>query len=132
MDYIEIDRKEASATETISFVTVNGQAFGVVLEPPKKGNEQDISCIPTGVYKARKYESQKFNRTCIALYDVHGREYIAIHNGIHHLHTEGCLIVGLYPGEYEGKRAAMQSKAALKMLTDMVGDDIRVTIREAF
>ncbi len=132
MDTIELDRKEGSPTETIGTLTVNKKVFGVSLEPPKRSNKTDISCIPTGVYKFKKYKSKKFKRICLALYNIEDRNYISMHNGVHYLHTLGCVIVGRFTGKYEGKRAVMHSKAALKDLTDMVGDKGKLIIREAF
>ena len=132
MDIIEIIRKEESPTETISVVIVNKQVFGVVLEPPFKNNQQNISRIPVGIYKATKYQSKKFKRTCLSLQDVFGRKWIAMHNGTNYENTEGCLLLGRYAIDYKEKRAIMLSKDALKSLTNVLGKDIKVVITEDF
>ena len=78
---------------TLGRLTLNDfHAF--TLELPWLENQKNISCIPAGVYKAVKYNSPKFKRTVIMLYDVYCRDNIEIHAGNYTRQTKGCILIG--------------------------------------
>ena len=66
----------------------------VTLELPWKENKRNISCIPTGLYRAKKYYSYQHNRTVILLLDVPGRSWIEMHPGNFTNDTRGCILPG--------------------------------------
>jgi hypothetical protein len=67
------------------------------LEPPDKGNQPFISCIPEGIYQiARGTFTTSSGKTYpnFHLIDVPGRDNIEIHVGNDIEDTEGCILVG--------------------------------------
>jgi len=63
------------------------------LELPWLDNQRNISCIPTGTYKARKHYSPKFGK-CLWLQDVPNRSEILIHSGNFYSDILGCILIG--------------------------------------
>lgn len=69
---------------------------------------QDNTAIPAGVYSCKLTYSPKFNRILPIIYNIpdysvrgSGNEVftgIRIHNGVNHVHTSGCLLVGYNKG----------------------------------
>jgi hypothetical protein len=66
----------------------------VTLELPWKENKRNISCIPTGLYRAKKYYSPQHKRVVILLVDVPDRDWIEIHPGNFYTDTKGCILTG--------------------------------------
>lgn len=94
------------------------------LERPWLNNRQNVSCIPEGRYKVnflpRTY-SGKFNRV-YHLQNVPNRTGILIHTGNLVSQIQGCILVGLKPGELSGKPAVLNSGAAMNKLRDVIGE----------
>ncbi len=63
------------------------------LELPNLDNEQDISCIPEGVYDYYFRDSPS-NKHVLELRDVPDRTYIQIHSGNYTYQIRGCILVG--------------------------------------
>lgn len=63
------------------------------LELPWKNNERRVSCIPAGIYHAKKHTSPKFKES-FWLQDVPGRSEILIHIGNFTREILGCVLVG--------------------------------------
>lgn len=63
------------------------------LELPWLDNQRNISCIPKGIYKARKHKSPKFGE-CLWLQDVPNRSEILIHKGNFYDDVLGCIVIG--------------------------------------
>ena len=63
------------------------------LELPWKDNEQNISCIPEGEYKAVKFLSPSKGEVML-LQHVPNRTYIEIHAGNYTRQILGCILVG--------------------------------------
>jgi hypothetical protein len=125
MDTLKIFRLETSPSGTIGVLTLNTQVVGLTMEPPKKSNKKGISCVPTGQYFCKHYQSEKFKRTCIALHNVYGRNYISIHPGNVVGDTKGCVLPGGRVGTLNGRRAVLDSN---KMLDKIIGNTSRVFI----
>jgi len=91
------------------------------LELPWKGNKNNISCIPEGVYPARKRYTKKrgwhFHIT-----DVPGRTWILIHIANYAREIRGCIIPGLKHADIDGDGVMdiASSTQALKMLLGAV------------
>jgi hypothetical protein len=128
MTNLKIYRKEFNSTETLSHLMIEGSLFGFVLEPPVNANKQDISCIPAGVYKYKKYSSQKYGCICLAIYDVPGRTNVKMHYGNYPSDTEGCLLVGLSIDN----KIVMNSRKALASLISKIDDEGYIMIRDCF
>ena len=63
------------------------------LELPWLDNQQNVSCIPEGRYRAAKHVSPSLGDV-LHLDDVDGRTYIYIHSGNFTSQILGCILVG--------------------------------------
>lgn len=128
MTNLKMYRKEFDSTKTLSYLMIESRLFGFVLEPPLNANKRQISCIPAGIYRYKKYHSARYGCTCLAVYDVPNRDYIAMHPGNYASDTEGCLLVGL--SIYN--KAVMNSRKALAALMGKIDDEGFIMIRNDF
>lgn len=78
---------------TVGFASLDDFNF-VTLELPDKGNQKNISCIPPGIYKAKKRISPGKGYEVIEFIDVPNRTYIQAHYGVYTSHLLGCQIYG--------------------------------------
>ncbi len=62
-------------------------------EPPWKGNQKNISCIPEREYNVVPHTSPKYG-FCLMVENVPNRSYILFHWGNYYDETEGCILVG--------------------------------------
>jgi hypothetical protein len=93
------------------------------LELPNKKNKRRVSCIPEGVYKARKHNSPRFGR-CFWLQNVPNRSEILIHKGNYHSDILGCILIGndLSDINKDGYLDVTSSKKAIKELLKLTKD----------
>ena len=61
------------------------------LEPPDRGNEVNVSCIPEGVYKITRNRTGRFQYYGVE--DVPNRTNIEIHKGTKPSHSDGCILL---------------------------------------
>ena len=108
-----------------------GQAF-YTLERPWRNNKVDLSCIPTGRYTCKRYNSPTHGPTFMVM-GVPGRTLILFHvaNFVHEL--KGCIALGLrrgidnsIPCVRESGPAIVQFKKALEG-----GDEFQLVITGA-
>ena len=127
MSVIEIIRT-STGDQTICVLRIDKTTVALTLEPPNLQNKRNISCIPTGSYKYKHYYSTKFQRLCIALYDVPDRNYIAVHPGNTSEDTQGCILVG------QGIKndQLFNSKKALDAIINKLTDSGTITITECY
>ncbi|KOY53080.1 MULTISPECIES: DUF5675 family protein [Polaribacter] len=95
----------------------NGQLICYTIELPWIQNEQNISCVPEGLYNLQKRYSQKFQHH-IHLQDVPGRSLILLHpanDAIKEL--EGCIAPVSY---HTGIGKGNLSRKAFHKLTSLV------------
>ena len=94
MSHLTLLRLESNAKQTNGILLVDGEVFCSTIEPPKRNNKEDESCINTGLYQYKKYDSEKFDCVCLKISDVFERKDIAIHYGNDVFDTTGCILVG--------------------------------------
>ena len=126
---LEIIRLSTGKSGTRGALRLNKILVGVTLELPWRQNERNISCIPAGQYEISNYKSNKFKCVCLALHDVFGRSYIAIHPGERLTHTKGCILPGKY-FNFEGY--LRYSKAVLGLLVHGLPNRTILTITENY
>jgi len=99
------------------------------LELPWLGNSRSVSCIPSGKYKATKYESPKHG-TVLLLHNVPNRSYIEIHAGNYTRQIEGCILVGqsITYLDRDDVPDVTNSKTALAELLAIIPDEVAVEI----
>jgi hypothetical protein len=94
---ILIIRDEFTEKSTLGKLYLNGEFYGHTLELAWKDNEKNVSCVPKGVYNARKRsgdESGKYKYQHIEILDVPNRSKILIHIGNYPKSTQGCVLLG--------------------------------------
>lgn len=113
--YIQNLRLKDDGKSTIGTMHINGTFKGFTLEDtfndPKIPGE---TCIPAGKYDIKlrdvggmtaKYRAKygDLHKGMLWLQDVPGFEWVYIHTGNTHAHTEGCILVGsgCNSGEHE-------------------------------
>ncbi len=116
-------RRVGSSIGTFGVLLEHEIPIIVILEPPDKNNEQDISCIPEGSYICRRVDSPKYGDT-FEITDVEGRSHILFHWGNWLHNTKGCPLTGEGFKKLSGKPAVTYSKRAFKTFMDyMEGED---------
>jgi hypothetical protein len=101
------------------------------LELPWLDNQQNISCIPAGLYQAEKRWSPGMKAWVIWLTDVEGRTWIYIHNGNYTRQILGCILVGdgiKYLDE-DDIPDVTNSEKTFERLMALVSDKFEVEIR---
>ena len=97
---------------TYGVLVIDNMPFCLTFELPWKGNMQDISCIPEGVYLCRRTNSPSKGEVYEVL-DVPGRTDILFHTGNTSDDTEGCILLGQYFGRVKGKWGVLNSRTTL-------------------
>lgn len=90
------------------------------LEPPWRGNQPNISCIPAGRYRVTylaRSASGKYRRVW-HIQGVPGRAGILFHQGNVPAETRGCILIGWERGELRGRPAVLKSASALYEMND--------------
>lgn len=108
-------RVEFSEDRIRGFFVLDGVIQGVTLELPDRGNQQDISCIPTGTYICKRVNSSSFG-DCFTVTNVPGRTKVRIHLGNYPHNTTGCILLAC--GIRPHSRDIYNSKVAIRGLMD--------------
>jgi hypothetical protein len=116
MNVITIRRLFPTPTGITGVISVDGEPICWSLEPPWRMNARNDSCIIPGAYLYKHYVSPKFERTCLQLHEVYGRDYVAVHPGNVRDDTKACILPGMYLGSLAGKHAVMRSNMALDLI----------------
>ncbi len=90
------------------------------LEPPWRGNQRSISCIPLGEYEATVIVSSKFGYVYY-IKNVDNRSGILIHSGNlagdvslgYRTNSNGCILLGERIGTLQGQLAVLLSRPAI-------------------
>lgn len=138
MLHLTLNRLQDTGNETIGELRVEGKhelesTVFHTIERPWLDNKPRVSCIPPGTYKFAPHGWEK-NSTASKtrvweLLDVPDRTGILIHVGNTSKDVIGCIAVGLSTGFIEGHPACLQSKQAIEMLREHIGqDDGTITI----
>lgn len=104
IDLIRIE--EHPGDGTFGTLRIEGRAFCVTLEPPDLNNAPNISNIPPGNYRCRRYSSAKFPYT-FEIAGVPGRDGVLFHAGNTVGDTRGCVLLGQYFGKLRDDRRAV-------------------------
>lgn len=105
-------------------ILVYGDDYAHTLEPPWRGNQRNLSCIPAGKYEVRMRHSPKYGDV-YHVKKVPNRTYILMHAGNwagdeakgFKTDTDGCILVGSKRGRLNGQQALLASRAALSKVT---------------
>ena len=106
----------------------------LTLEESWKDNQQNISCIPAGIYKCIRKYSPTFKVETFEIADIPNRSHVIFHVGNTEINTQGCVLTGSSfgelraldddSGEMEIQSAVLSSKVAFdKMMKKLEGID---------
>ena len=133
---IEVIRTIDNGIETLGSLAViggDGILFTcVTLELPWKDNEMGISCIPKGIYHARKVKATTaIPYEHIYLMDVPHRSGICIHKANYVSQLQGCIAVGQDKADInkDGQLDVTKSGATFSKLMAIVPDKFEVEVR---
>lgn len=121
--------------ETLSSLIVYDEHDAIIfsckgLEPPDKGNQHNISCIPDGTYWVIKEATSKGHEyPHFRVLDVPGRGGILWHGGNYYNDTLGCMLVGDSFGDRnkDGILDVLNSRITLQKLYDLMPDKFQAT-----
>lgn len=108
------------------------------LELAWKDNQQSVSCIPKGQYRAEPRHTQKFGDhfhvKALDGDEVHGRSHILIHQGNFHTQIEGCILVGKTHADInsDGHRDVTSSRPTLTELAQKAPEGFALEITGEF
>lgn len=124
-DIISIYRYSKSDTETLGILMSTKKDLFHTLELPDKGNKPNISCIPEGCYKYKKWYSPHFKTTVLRLKDVPRRKNILLHPANFVEELRGCIAVGLRAVDInnDGTIDVASSRKAIASLVASVSDE---------
>lgn len=118
---IKLIRVEVSENGSFGVLLINGQIFCVTLEPPDKGNQQNISSIPSGMYVCKKIISPKYGET-FEVKGVPNRSHILFHSGNIVTHTKGCILLARKFGVLKNDRAILNSGTTFRKFLRRLND----------
>ena len=114
MDQVKIIRVESHPEYgTFGVLLINGESVCVTLERYWLNNRPNLSCIYTGQYICKKFESEIFGETFKVL-AVYGRHGILFHTGNFKNDSKGCILLGERFGTLRDKRCILNSNVAFK------------------
>ena len=136
---VNLFRIEHSDHGSLGIVSV-GEFTCYSLELPWRDNRTSMSCIPAGEYTVKIRYSQKYGWV-FHVTDVKGRTYILFHSGNWagdrtkglHTHSEGCLLLGKYPGWLRGQRAVLSSRPTIRAFMEYLDNsEFKLNITEVY
>jgi len=110
---LKLVRIEKSEDGTLGMLLMQGHKFCMTLEPPDKGNQRNISCVPCGSYTCKRVDSPKYGNT-FEVMDVPNRGHILFHSGNLARHTKGCILLARKIGILENQIAILNSRSTVK------------------
>lgn len=114
--------------QTIEYIDVPQFSF-VTIELPWKNNQQGISCIPVGKYKAKKFISPTHN-LCFLVLDVPNRDMIEIHSANFSRQLKGCIAPGInhFDVDKDGLKDVTSSKITMERLIELMPSEFELEI----
>jgi len=107
---LKLIRLEQTTQGALGAVVLNGEYFCSFLMPDAFDYKKYQ--IPSGRYLCRRYHGTKWTDTFEIV--VPGHTALLFHAGNVEAHTEGCIILGQYPGKLKGNRAVLNSGTTFK------------------
>lgn len=114
-------------------VTLGDATYGEfkckTLELPWLQNQQNVSCIPTGIYKCRKIVSPSLGE-CFEVMDVPNRTYVRGHAANFTRQIRGCIVFGRTHADidHDGIVDITRSKETLEELMALLPDEFMMEV----
>ena len=130
MDKLIIKRIHYRDDCTLSCV-IYGDFIFKMLELPDKGNQKNISCIPEGIYQAKKRISPGKGYQVIEYINVPNRTYIQMHRGNYTRQLLGCQLPGVefIDLDHDGIPDITSTKDTLEELLLLLPDRFTIEIK---
>jgi hypothetical protein len=135
--HISVHRLKEDQNSTIGFMKIDGEPMYFTLEDDyDEVKKHGSTCIPKGTYHinlrdeggmTKKYEKKfgaDFHKGMLHLQDVPNYEWVYIHMGNTHKHTEGCILVGVTGDLSRGKKKVGRSEDAYRQIYPLIRDAI--------
>jgi len=125
-------RDTFSDKSTIGELFLNGERMCDTLENPWLDNQQNISCIPAGIYDVRlrlARESASRDYLHLLVKDVPNRKYILFHRGNFPKDTSGCILVGLGTQQDVVQNSVLAMDLLIKEILNLGGENINLIIK---
>jgi len=106
---IKLFRLEQTDQGALGALVLDGQYFCSFLMPDAGGDKFQI---PVGWYRAKRFHGTKWPDTFEII--VPGHTALLFHSGNTEAHSEGCVLLGQYPGKLGENRAVLNSGATFK------------------
>jgi len=117
---IKIIRLEQTTEGALGSLILDGEYFCSFLMPD--AGDPDRFQIPAGKYKCRRYHGTKWKDTFEIV--VEGHTALLFHSGNTEVDSQGCVLLGQYPGKLGENRAVLNSGATFKRFMErMVNHD---------
>lgn len=97
--------------------------FAVCLENPWKDNAKNVSCIPSGRYWCKPFDSPTHGPTFQIMDVPGGRTFILYHRGNVSADTEGCVLIGEYYHFLHGQPSVAASGEGWREFWDEAKDE---------
>lgn len=125
---LTLTRVCSSGKGTFGVLTSDEIPLCVTCEDPWEDNASNISCIPKGKYKCRKFNGAKFKDVWEVM-NVPDRSAILIHAGNTIEDTHGCILVGRCFSKLGGYPAVLQSNDAMTELRAKLPQEFELEVR---
>lgn len=127
MEKITLERLETSDQGTFGRMMINDELF-YTGELPWRNNQNNISCIPAGIYVCKWTMSAHFKREMYLLENVKGRAGIRIHSANFmgdkslrfRCQLNGCIAIGERLAEMAGQKALIVSSPAVRRFEELM------------
>lgn len=127
MNAVEIQRVCTGNDGTFGVLLYEGKPLCVTLENVWRNNERRVSCIPRGIYTAEEFSGQKY-KDVWEIKGVKNRSAILIHWGNLETDTDGCVLVGKYFADFNGKQGIAESAKTVNMLRKILPEKFDVIV----
>lgn len=129
MEQVFLNRFQQDQKQTLGELLFNGQEVAKTLELAWNDNNNRISCIPTGIYKAVRRKSAKYGNH-FHITNVPKRDFILIHNANYHYQLLGCIAVGKDHSDInkDGYLDVTQSKLTMQKLLKLLPLEFELVI----
>lgn len=112
-----LQRISQTSTETFGVIILNHNPICFTLERPWLNNQEDVSCIPSGIYQCIKHDGVEFKNVW-EITNVKNRFGVLMHNGNTVENTKGCILVGRQAGPHSVSLSVMALDDLRKLLPD--------------
>jgi hypothetical protein len=127
---VQLKRVAANQDGTFGVFIIDGVPICVTLEEEQGGNQKDTA-IPAGNYETETYSGTIFKDVFI-LKNVPNRSAILIHWGNTEDNTAGCILVGQYYANFNGKTGVAASVNTFKQLRALLPNKFTLEITDNF